>query len=438
MSIAAFYGTFSYIFEMAVAVGLFAITLKKRKFWWQKFIIVTGVGALLKYFFSIIFSDRMIWIFTEYLMVIIVLCIVLWISCDITIKDAIYGTLCAYAMQHLASSLFIIIGSCFPDDIFWQYWNNAHIFLVCIFIYACVYSCSYYFLIKNLHDNGKYNVKFLQSTEVIMLVIPFALVISMIEKLYGQSGTIDFIICQIYAITCAFFVLWLQHWQRKTIRLQTEMIVQSHIMKARQEQYEQSLSNIDIINQKCHDLKYQLQALRNSENDKIQRENIEELEQAVQIYDTTLQTGNEVLDMVLMEKSLLCNKWGIQMTCLADGARMEFMKPIDLYTIFGNAIDNAIEAVTQIEEEEKRIIAVSLFPKKDITILQIENYFENELISVHGLPMTSKNDTNYHGFGLKSIKMTVEKYGGCMTLNTEDHIFILTIVFPNTSNANYV
>lgn len=123
------------------------------------------------------------------------------------------------------------------------------------------------------------------------------------------------------------------------------------------------------------------------------------------------------------------------MTCLADGHSMEFMNPIDLYTVFGNAVDNAIEAVKKLEDGRQRIVAVSIFRKDALTILQIENYYSGELQREDGKIRTSKSDKAYHGFGLKSIQSIIRKYGGTMTIHTEDGIFILSIIFPGDNGT---
>lgn len=64
-------------------------------------------------------------------------------------------------------------------------------------------------------------------------------------------------------------------------------------------------------------------------------------------------TGNKVLDTVLTTKSLYCNKHGIIFTCVADGTLLDFMDVMDICSIFGNALDNAIECEMKIPEKEK-------------------------------------------------------------------------------------
>ena len=144
-------------------------------------------------------------------------------------------------------------------------------------------------------------------------------------------------------------------------------------------------------------------------------------------------TGNEVLDTVLTEKSLFCEASGIQANCVADGHLLDFMDPVDLYTIFGNALDNAIESVSAIEDRTRRIIDVQVFSEKQMLVIQIINPIGQELtFDAEGLPVSTKEPNGYHGFGLRSIRHTAEKYGGFMTVKAEDGVFYLRLLLPRS------
>lgn len=137
-----------------------------------------------------------------------------------------------------------------------------------------------------------------------------------------------------------------------------------------------------------------------------------------------------MLDTVLTEKSLTCEQKEIMWTCMADGSQLDFLDPVDLYAIFGNALDNAIEGVQELQEPEKRVISVTVFNRGNLAILQIENYYGHKLQFQDGLPKSRKGDGACHGFGIKSIRRTVEKYNGSVSIHAEDSIFVLSVVFP--------
>lgn len=63
--------------------------------------------------------------------------------------------------------------------------------------------------------------------------------------------------------------------------------------------------------------------------------------------------------------------------------------------------------------------------------MQIENYYENpNLEFAKGLPVTMKKEGEGHGYGLKSVKKTVEKYNGVMNVSVNDHLFKVTMIIP--------
>ncbi len=70
-----------------------------------------------------------------------------------------------------------------------------------------------------------------------------------------------------------------------------------------------------------------------------------------------------------MEKFMQCENKKIRLDCMIDGELLSFMKKSDVYSLFGNAIDNAIEAVDKINDEEKRCINIRLTKSHDIFLL---------------------------------------------------------------------
>ena len=136
---------------------------------------------------------------------------------------------------------------------------------------------------------------------------------------------------------------------------------------------------------------------------------------------------------MLAEKTLLCENKNIQFNCIADGYSLGFMRPSDIYSLFGNAIDNAIEAVERNADESRRCIGMSVKESKGMISAHFENYYAGELDFDDGLPLTTKSDKRYHGFGMKSIKMLAEKYGGYVSVKAEDGVFNLNILLPISS-----
>ena len=171
-------------------------------------------------------------------------------------------------------------------------------------------------------------------------------------------------------------------------------------------------------------------AVRAMAGSEAQEKYLREAEESVGIYDAIFQTGNEVLDTVLTEKSLYCGANGIRLGCVADGKLLAFMDSVDIYAILGNALDNAIEGVQSLGDSEKRMIDVLICRERQFAVLQVVNPLEGALKFRDGLPVSTKPRDGYHGFGLKSIRHTVEQYGGFTTVNTQNGYFCLKILIP--------
>lgn len=198
-------------------------------------------------------------------------------------------------------------------------------------------------------------------------------------------------------------------------------------------QYKQSRESIELINMKHHDLKHQISVLRRLNDSEQRSAFLDRMEADIQAYELQNKTGNSVLDTLLTGKSMYCSKHGITLTVVADGSLLDFMDAMDICSIFGNALDNAIESVMKTDEKEKRLIHVSVSRVKSFVMIRIENYFEGSLKVDDGNYLTTKEDEKSHGYGIKSIKYTVGRYDGVVSINAENRWFELKILIPYNS-----
>jgi sensor histidine kinase regulating citrate/malate metabolism len=229
---------------------------------------------------------------------------------------------------------------------------------------------------------------------------------------------------------CGVLLLYSQQDERQKRYLANEMAAINEILSRQYHQYEISRNNIEVLNQKYHDLKHQILAIRQEKDVDKKEHYLLEMEKRIKMYESEFKTGNHVLDTLLTSKSMYCTMNNINFTCMADGTLLEFMDIMDICSIFGNALDNAIESVEKQTDIEKRVIKTTVYAKNQFIMIRFENYSEEMPVLESGLPHTTKKDTIYHGFGLKSIHMITQKYGGTMTIKTENNWFILRILIP--------
>lgn len=195
--------------------------------------------------------------------------------------------------------------------------------------------------------------------------------------------------------------------------------------------------NIELLNRKYHDMKHQISVIR-AEDDPIKKEAyLEEMDSGIRIYEAQNKTGNSVLNTILTSKRMYCVQHDINFTCVADGRLLDFMEVMDICTVFGNVLDNAIESVEQLCDPSLRLIRAAVFAQNNFLMIRVENYCETELTMDDGLPVTTKGDKRYHGYGIKSMRYTIEKYEGSLTIHTENHWFTLRILIPILRKQQY-
>lgn len=226
------------------------------------------------------------------------------------------------------------------------------------------------------------------------------------------------------------WMLYAFHMQLREFYLKVEMEFLQNTLHKQYDNYRIAEASMALVDQKYHDLKHQINLLRSEVTSEEKLAYLDQMEEDVKTYEARNKTGNRVLDTILTTKSLQCQDQGISLTCVADGQALDFMNPMDLSALFGNALDNAIEGVRKLSDPEKRLIHVSVSRQKKFLRIRVENCYEGELQYENGVLATTKQDKRYHGFGMKSMQQIVEKYNGSMTINTKDGWFELRILFP--------
>lgn len=293
------------------------------------------------------------------------------------------------------------------------------------FTILVVMVCAYFLLARRLarHPQIACDYRFSFAYAFIMLIM-----VSLFSYWIYYTDEYNYML-SIFILLCDSLLLVLFYSTFLRAKADAENRKMEQMLHKGEWQYETYKKNIDLINRKCHDLKHEIAVLRGI-SDHTERESyINELEHAIMFYDTTIKTGNEVIDILLTEKSIQCKENDIEFSCIADGEALSFMAPTDISVLFGNAVDNAIEAELR-EEKGKRHISVNLSRRDKIVTVAVQNYFSGHLAENRdGLPVTSKQDKSEHGFGLKSIRYIAQKYGGVMHAAQENDSFRLLCVF---------
>ena len=198
-------------------------------------------------------------------------------------------------------------------------------------------------------------------------------------------------------------------------------------LKRQYSYYQDKQKDDERIKTIYHDMKNHLLVLENKENTEETQEMAKKLREQIESYEEYTHTGNDFLDVIIKDKTRIAKEKNIDLTSIIDFNNIEFIEPLDISTIFGNAIDNAIEGVEKLSEE-KRTILIKAGKINDFLSIVVENNYDPEIKLEN--KKTTKKDIFLHGYGIQNIKSAVEKYNGTCTITKENEKFTLKILIP--------
>ena len=172
-----------------------------------------------------------------------------------------------------------------------------------------------------------------------------------------------------------------------------------------------------------HDMKNHLLILE-KQNSQETKQMVAELRRQISDYEDYVHTGNDFLDVIIRDKVKKAKEQGIDFLAVIDFTSGDFIEPLDISTIFGNALDNALEASVKLPPEQ-RLITVKAGCNHDMLMI----VFENNAV-MGKMKGTSKEDEFLHGFGIPNIRKAVEKYNGECVIRQENGKFVMKHIIP--------
>ncbi len=413
------------------ACMIFITSLKKRYTGWTTGGIVIGL-LIVQCLFLVTTGNVPIFFWIPCMIIAVMLMIgFIYFCCDINFRDAGYFGIIAFVVAEFMASL--------EWQITCTIWMKRPFGrMTGVFALVAIYSIVAWILWRILHTHlpkdGDLDISMKESFSAVLIGISVFAVsnLSFISADGVVSGQYALGIGQIRTIVDlgGIAVLYAHLIQCGELRVKRELEAVQNVLQNQYIQYKQSRESIDLINYKYHDLKHQIAVLRSETDPQKRNEFLNRMEDEIKQYEAQNKTGNKVLDTVLTSKSLYCTKHDITFTCVADGTLLDFMDIMDICSIFGNALDNAIECELKIADKEKRLIHVTVSQQKNFLILRFENYYEGALKMKEGRLLTTKREKEFHGYGIKSIKYTVNKYGGAVSIDTKKNWFELKVLIP--------
>jgi hypothetical protein len=361
--------------------------------------------------------------------------IAVWWSYSIDIWKAMYIMALSFVCQSIQFNICMIFIICSLED--GMVFSNLTLNGTCMEIVLVLVSAVIVYLWFNKRERINIQIsganKFTLVNFFILIVLSDAanmMLFTLDEK--ANSGT-TLIIYRLYAVLFELVLLYMIYNQLAKKILEEEQKVLRIINQESEKQYDIQKSLVENINIKSHDLKKQINYLKNNDKSGEYSMFLEELENTADEFFCYIDTKNYALSIVLTEKSTICHQKDIPINIMADAEEIGFMSDIDIYTLFANILDNCIEASEKIPPE-KRGIYLAVKKQEMMLSIHVENYYSGNVDVLGDDFLTNKKDVNEHGFGVKSIRKMVEKYDGNVVFTYGEELFVVNILIPIVRN----
>lgn len=431
------WGDFSFMLAYFAGLMMVAWKLSKKRHFWIRFILslfaFSGLLFLWRPFQWYVLGGasgtRSSWGLVFYL-ISFLLGLAIFLFCfEGNFFSALFSATVAYCLQHVSERLYEILKYLFLPTIPLWGW-----FLLLTSMTALIYFLFYHIVLRKTDYTAfdtlmDHRVVLVSSSIMLSTAIFLNVDLFYYFDMTNPNAKIGFCLTYAFSILTCIINLMLDFsmLKEKGAHYETERLQQ--LLESEKQHYEQERATMDLLNIKYHDIKHILNSISTSKDNEV----IESMRKSLGEYESIVKTGNEAIDAILTSKSQYCKNKGIKFSCLLDGSALDHISNYELYALFENAIDNAINAAI-LCDDDKRVIAISETEQGDFVLLKVMNYFRGPLKFSDGLPQAVKG-MDYHGFGMKSMKMIAEKYDGRISVVTKDDLFILQIFLPAKTNS---
>lgn len=235
-------------------------------------------------------------------------------------------------------------------------------------------------------------------------------------------------------VSCIWLMCLIMYFVVQQMSKDNQTKLEYELMKEKEKYSKESMEIIRRSNEELrefkHDLKNYLLPLQEAMETMPQSEMAkvwEKINQKIEDVQTLIQTGNSYVDSMINTKITLARSEKVDVKCTIL-SKMEGIDDLEFCSVFGNLMDNAIEAERKVTEKKEIIIFVE--EKMGYLRLEIQNKIEKSVLNENSSLNTTKKDTSSHGIGHKSVKRTMQKVGGALKYYETGDLFCAEAVFP--------
>lgn len=209
------------------------------------------------------------------------------------------------------------------------------------------------------------------------------------------------------------------------------------LSEVRYEERKQSYDKAELLDERykerIHNIKYYLKQvgiyLEERQYEKI-ADVLSEFQMGIHKEERDLICSNRFLNALLTDYRGAAKKNHVHTDIFVEaGFKIEFMREIDITSVLGNLLDNALEAAKKCD---KGIVSVALYMENggSLAICRIENNYVGELRNEGTKLLTTKENPELHGIGLQNVKRLVDRYSGYIQQEYEKGVYVTTVILP--------
>lgn len=368
--------------------------------------------------------------FVAFAVVAVALIALIMFCYDLPMQNAALLAVASYSAQNLSDSiggLYLVIlsavtggtpvgsGTGWTTSIPAALTDNRLITLVST---AIVYLACWWFFARQL--KGTFHIR-RRDWKVVFLffaMLFFEIVFDLTLKnvMYLDMTFYQHLVFSLTKVTLVVFLLAVEFGIFLSYHMEAEVKAMSRIVEEQGRQYELTRESMEAVNRRVHDIRHQVVRLVNDETD-ADRELLRDISHEFRVFDTQVKTGSDALDVVLREKSLVCERYSVTLTCIADGRALAFLTAAELYALVGSALDAAIVTAKGVADARRRSISLVASKRAGMMTLHVECYSDAPA-------------EVWSGHWLATIRAIAERHAGTAVTGADAGTASLNVLIP--------
>ncbi|MDE7445142.1 MAG: GHKL domain-containing protein [Lachnospiraceae bacterium] len=247
---------------------------------------------------------------------------------------------------------------------------------------------------------------------------------------FSSKDYIFLMIDMIFMILINLYLFYMMDTTAENRDLRYKLALYEQQAQSNYDYYARQIESNKTVMKVMHDLRKHMRVMEGLK----QYGNLQELQDYVNSFEDMISPllmrkycNNVILNTILTDKVGYCEKNSIHFQIDIQNVDIDFMKPIDITTLFGNVLDNAIEACEKADEKQ---ISLKIYPFNQFVYIQLTNSFDKKIkYDNKGRPLSDKG--KYHGIGLENVENVVRDYNGHIQFTIEEWIFFVEIMFSH-------